>query len=470
MENFSNIPDEFQQNLEINFRNASRHPQEPPQRFKVPNANLSSGGRFFSAAPYARAMISVHVIRPAIPLAGMAFTWLFFALGAIHGEQQTEDPALLERARRLATNLLLLDSHIDAPIHMANAGVDITGDTDRQFDYPKARAGGLDAAFMAIYVAPDFQEHGAREEADRLLQAVYSVVSTAPEQFALARHPEEIRQKRAAHTISLPLGMENGAPLEGDLEHLHYFYERGIRYITLTHSKDNHICDSSYDSSRTWNGLSPFGKRLIPAMNRIGMMIDVSHVSDATFDQVLALSRAPVIASHSSCRAFLPGLERNLSDDMIRRLVSQGGIIQINFGSYFISQEYREQWDRRQDIFQNFLDEHRLEEEDEAAAEFLGTYDREHPLPEVPLERVADHIDHVVELAGASAAGIGSDFDGVPSLPQGLQNASQYPNLIAELLRRGYQEKEIAGICGENFLRVWEAINRAATSMQKSAS
>ena len=377
---------------------------------------------------------------------------------------------LLDRARRLIRHVLLLDTHIDAPIHMANAGVDITGSTDRQFDYPKAKAGGLDAAFLAIYVAPKFQDAGARAEADRLIETVLAAVSASPEKFALARGPEDIRHQRAAGAISLPLGMENGAPLEGDLENLRYFYHRGIRYITLTHSKDNHICDSSYDTSRTWGGLSPFGKQLIPAMNRIGMMIDVSHVSDAAFDQVLALSRAPVIASHSSCRAFLPDLERNMSDEMIRRLASQGGIIQVNVGSYFISQEYRQGWDRRQEIFQVFLDEHQLEEEDEAAGEFIGAYDREHPLPEVPLGCVADHIDHVVELAGVRAVGIGSDFDGVPAVPQGLENASQYPNLIAELLRRGYREEAIAGICGENFLRVWANINRVADSLQKSAS
>ena len=381
----------------------------------------------------------------------------------------SNEAALRARADSLAQELLIIDTHIDAPLHVQNNQDDITRMTENHFDYPRANQGGLNAAFMSIYVAPEFQNNGAKSEADHLIDIVDSVAASAPAKFAVAVSPADIRSQFQRGLISLPMGMENGAPIEGALKNLRYFYDRGIRYITLTHSKDNHICDSSYDTTAdTWNGLSPFGRALIPAMNRIGMMIDISHVTDSTFYQVIRLSEAPVIASHSSCRHFLPGFERNMSDEMIRLLAENGGVIQINFGSYFVSNEYRARADERNEVVQNYLLEHDLARDDERAREFIDRYDEQHPLEDARIEDAVEHIDHVVRLVGVEHVGLGSDFDGVGSVPVGLENASQYPNLIYRLLRKGYTVEDIRKICGENLLRVWASVNETARQLSEA--
>lgn len=380
------------------------------------------------------------------------------------------DTALRAKADSLAKKFLIVDTHIDAPLHVQRNQDDITRLTDNHFDYPKAKQGGLNAAFMSIYVSPEFQDNGAKREADHLIDIVDSVAASAPAKFASAATPADIRVQYEKGIISLPLGMENGAPIEEDLENLQYFYDRGIRYITLTHSKDNHICDSSYDTTNTWNGLSPFGRQLILAMNRIGMMIDVSHVTDSTFYQVIRLSEAPVIASHSSCRHFLPGFERNMSDEMIRLLAQNGGIIQINFGSYFVSNEYRTRAEKRQDVIRNYLLEHDLSTDDEQAQQFIDGYDEQHPLEDAHIQDVVNHIDHVVQLVGVEHVGLGSDFDGVGSVPEGLENVSKYPNLIYHLLKKGYTAEELRKICGENLLRVWKSVNVTARELSQVMS
>lgn len=376
------------------------------------------------------------------------------------------EETLRSRANELAGDMLIIDTHIDAPLHQNRNWVDLTQDTDRHFDYPNAVQGGLDASFMSIYISPAFQDGGAKERADRLIRTVESMVKKWPGKFAHASFPEEIRTNATNGVVSLPMGMENGAPLEGDIDNLNYFYDRGIRYITLTHARVNHICDSSYDTTRIWNGLSPFGKRLIPEMNRVGMIIDISHVTDSAFYQVLDLTVAPVIASHSACRHFTPEFERNMSDRMIRKLAQNGGVIQMNFGSYFLLDDFREKWSRMQSDVNSYLEEHELARSDEKAQEFIDQYRKEHHIYDADVSDVADHIDHVVRLVGVDHVGIGSDYDGVGSVPTGLENVSKYPNLIYELLKRGYSEQDIRKIFGENFLRVWEEINKVARDMK----
>ena len=262
------------------------------------------------------------------------------------------------------------------------------------------------------------------------------------------------------------MGMENGAPIE-TLEDVTYFYNRGIRYVTLTHARDNHICDSSYDTTHTWNGLSPFGEKVVQALNRAGIMVDISHVSDSTFYDVLRITRAPVIASHSSCRHFTPGWERNMNDAMIRRLAENGGVIQINFGSAFISDRFRRMREALRDSLEQFTEAHHIGRGDSLAREYWQELVKRHPLPYATVAQVADHIDHVVQLVGVDHVGLGSDFDGVgDSLPIGLKDVSQYPNLIAELLKRGYSETDIQKICGENLLRVWSRVAQVAHQLQ----
>ncbi|MCF7805950.1 MAG: dipeptidase [Candidatus Marinimicrobia bacterium] len=373
---------------------------------------------------------------------------------------------LHNRADSIAQKSLLIDTHIDAPYHLYHSGVDWTAETDRHFDYPKAVRGGLNSTFMAIYIPPKYQAGGAKEYADTLITKVREQVENHPEKFILAFSPGEVEKQFSRERISLALGMENGAPIEGDLANLQHFYDRGIRYITLTHSEDNHICDSSYDTTETWGGLSPFGKRLVPAMNRIGMMIDVSHVTDSTFYQAIELSKAPVVATHSGCRHFTPGFHRNMSDDAIKVLAEHNGVIQINFGSYFVSETFREERQNINDHLDAYYAEHGLEEESDEARDYAKKYRKEHPVKDALLTDVADHIDHVVDLVGIDYVGLGSDFDGVGSVPTRLENVSKYPNLIAELLRRGYSEEDIRKIAGGNFLRVWREVESVAVELQ----
>jgi membrane dipeptidase len=259
------------------------------------------------------------------------------------------------------------------------------------------------------------------------------------------------------------MGMENGAPIGNDLANVKYFYDRGIRYITLTHGKDNQICDSSYDTTRTWNGLSPFGEQVVKEMNRIGIMVDISHVSDSTFYDVVKLTKVPVIASHSSCRAFTPDFQRNMNDDMIKKLGENGGVIQINFGSSFLDSTVRAGNEINRKKLRSLLDENGLTAEDSLAKPIIEQFRKDNPSLYADVEIVADHIDHVVKLAGIDHVGIGSDFDGVgDSLPTGLKDVSQYPNLIYALLKRGYSEEDIAKICYKNVWRVWSAVEQAA--------
>jgi len=254
------------------------------------------------------------------------------------------------------------------------------------------------------------------------------------------------------------MGLENGTPIGGSFDKLQHFYDRGIRYITLAHAKSNHIADSSYDKKRQWNGLSPFGKTLIPEMNRLGIMIDISHVTDEAFYQALAISKAPIIASHSSLRKFTPGFERNMSDEMLTALAKKGGVLQINFGSSFVTAEANK-WKKALD------DEiERLGLEDSGKVkEFKDQYRIKHPLPYATLAQVLDHFDHAKNLVGIDHIGIGSDFDGVgDSLPTDLKDVSFYPQLIQGLLDRGYSEAEIAKILHGNILRVWREVEEMA--------
>ena len=389
------------------------------------------------------------------------------------GETANQDGVPVENedasreAARLAKEILIIDTHVDVPYRLFDNPDDISQRTEGgHFDYPRAVAGGLDAPFMSIYVPADYEEDGAKEHADTLIDMVMKFESDWPDKFAVARSPADLREQFERGVISLPMGMENGAPIEGDLANLEYFYDRGIRYITLTHSENNHICDSSYADEKQWNGLSEFGREVVAEMNRLGMIIDVSHVSDDAFYQVIELSAAPVIASHSSCRAFTPGWERNMDDAMIETLAEHGGVIHINFGSAFLSEEAQKQSMAFWTEYREFLDDAGIEHGDEQARIFREEYwaDRERITGE--LADAVAHIDHVVELVGVDHVGFGSDYDGVSTLPVGLEDVSTFPALIAALLERGYSEEDVRKIAGENLLRVWTEVERVAREMQ----
>jgi len=381
---------------------------------------------------------------------------------SVSSNREAEGEAPGAEAGRLAREILILDGHVDLPWRLHKNPEDVSVRTESgHFDYPRARQGGLDAPFMSIFIPASFEESGgAKAEADAVIDVVERLAAEHPDLFSLATSADEIEAAFAEQKIALPMGMENGSPLEGDLDNLRHFHARGIRYVTLSHSEDNHLCDANFDDTHTWGGLSPFGREVVTEMNRLGMMIDVSHISDDAFRQVMELTRAPVIASHSGCRHFTPGWERNMSDEMIRALAAGGGVIQINFGSMFLDDEIRlastEGWDH----LSAYREEHGLEWSDEAFQSYRRRYQEEHPAGRASIADVVAHIDHVVDLVGIDHVGLGSDFDGVGSVPEGLDDVSGYPNLIEALLERGYSREEITKICSGNALRVMREVER----------
>lgn len=394
---------------------------------------------------------------------------------------------LAQHAKELAQRFVIADGHVDVP-HRLKEGLDekgqITEDVSKRtekgdFDYVRAREGGLDAPFMSIYTSADLETYerksrdrpgtstfkGSKAAADQLIDFVEALAREHPNQFALAFTPDDVRKNFKEGKVSLPMGMENGSPLEGKLENLEHFARRGIRYITLAHSSDNHLADSSYDDRHSNGGLTDFGKQVVAEMNKLGVMVDVSHLSDDSIAQAVELSAVPVIASHSSCRHFTPGWERNISDELIQKVAAKGGVVMVNFGSTFIDDDLRKagsaRWDgwdkeKKKRIFKD------AEEEAEAKKKFYEA----HPLGFSTVEKAADHIEHVIKLVGVDHVGFGSDFDGVgDTLPEGLKDVSFYPNLIRVLLERGHSDEDIEKIAGKNLLRVWDAVHAHAQRM-----
>ncbi|QED38784.1 membrane dipeptidase [Antarcticibacterium arcticum] len=386
----------------------------------------------------------------------------------INNEAIAEE-ALLRKADSLAHAFIITDGHVDLPYRLKSEGIDLitleNGSTVidagiGDFDLERAKKGGLDAPFMSIYIPAELQETGgAKALADSLIDLVQSITTTYPEHFALANSPADVEKNFKAGKISLPMGMENGAPIEGDLKNVEYFFNRGIRYITLSHGKDNEITDASYDTTATHGGLSDFGRKVVEEINRVGIMVDVSHISNNAFHDVMEVTKVPVIASHSSAEKFTPGFERNMNDELIKALGENGGVIQINFGSDFLDIDSQESGNRINEKLKNELEKQGLTENDSAAQPYIEQFRKENPYKFSNVAKVADHIDHVVQLIGIDHVGLGSDYDGVgDSLPEGLKDVSHFPNLIAELLRRGYSNEDIEKICYQNVFRVWNAV------------
>ena len=373
-------------------------------------------------------------------------------------------------AEEIAQDSLILDSHIDVPYRLWQqdlAGLeidDISNTSNGDFDFIRARKGGLNIPFFSIYLPASTQEEGTSHQmANELIDMIEDIITLHSDKFILIKSVDDLSSITKRNVVGIALGMENGAPLEGDLSRVQYYFDRGIRYITLTHSKTNHISDSSYDENNQWHGLSEFGKNLIEEMNNVGIMIDISHVNDEAFYQAIELSKTPVIASHSSLRHFTPGFQRNVDDAMLNKLAKKGGVIQINFGSNFISQRPRDYINK----MNNFLDltfgqkREGVSEQDitEARKEFFT----KNPYPFATLDEVIDHFVRVINLVGIDHVGIGSDYDGVgDTLPIGLKDVSTYPKLIQGLLERGYSREDIEKILGGNLIRVWKEVEEYA--------
>lgn len=363
----------------------------------------------------------------------------------------------------------MVDTHIDAPTELLDAWADLgQAVRGREFDYPSARNGGLSVAFMSIFTSAEEDIAGeAAAIANRQIDAVEAMVGRHPDKFALLHSPKDVQRLSAGGRVLLPMGMENGAPLGNDLTTMQAFRGRGISYITLVHGAANAFADSSYDIEKKWGGLSPLGKQAVAEMNRLGIMVDVSHLSDQAAAQAIALSKAPVIASHSSFRGLTPGFERNISDELARAVAASGGVVQVAFGSNFIDARGAA---NLQDLYQARNDFNKRAAERKAGGlppedrkAFEARWKREHPPVKTGIDAVLDHIEYGMRLIGVDHVGIGSDFDGVGhNLPEGLRSVADYPALVGGLRMRGHADADIAKIMGGNLLRTWAEVEAGA--------
>ncbi|RLA35022.1 MAG: membrane dipeptidase [Gammaproteobacteria bacterium] len=389
------------------------------------------------------------------------------------GSENEQDAAadVVMNAREIAQSSIIIDGHVDVPYRLQDGWEDVSVATDGgDFDYPRAVAGGLNAPFISIYTSPALEAEGkSKERADEVIDLVNRIVNESPDKFAIAWSPNDVERQFAAGLISFPLGMENGSPIAGDLANLQHFYDRGIRYISLAHSMSNHLADSSYDDNKQWGGLSDFGAEVVREMNRLGIMVDVSHASDEAFWDMMETTRAPAIASHSSARHFTKDLERNIDDDMIIRLAENGGVVMINFGSRFLTERAKEYEFNRRDEFMSYLETSGMENSRDLQKEFNDKYATENgAYPYATVAETLDHFDHVVNLTSVDHVGIGSDYDGIgDTLPIDLKDVSSYPALVEGLLGRGYSESDIKKILGGNLLRVWREVEAVAAEMSK---
>ena len=374
-----------------------------------------------------------------------------------------------DAARKLAQDEVIVDTHIDAPGILMDTWADLGIEAkDREFDYPKARAGGLDVAFMSIYTSAGQDADGsAWQVANAMIDGVEALVQRHPDRFAILTSPKDTERLLEGGRVLLPLGMENGAPIGDKLANLRFFFDRGVRYITLAHSANNRIADSSYVVEKKWNGLSPFGRDVVKEMNRLGIMVDVSHLGDASAMEALKLSSVPVIASHSAFRHFTPGFERNISDEIAKAVAAKGGVVQVPFGTAFIdpaSAADTQAYFRASNDFDRRNAE--LKAQGKPAldrAQFDKDWDAAHPPRQSTLAQVLDQIDYGVKLIGIDHVGIGSDFDGVDGeLANELKTVADFPNLVAGLQARGYKDADIGKILGGNLLRAWARIEAGA--------
>jgi membrane dipeptidase len=381
---------------------------------------------------------------------------------------------LSSRAREIHFSSLVLDTHADTPQRLLFDRFDLASrDAEGCVDIPRLREGGVGAIFFALWVPIEITGGAATQRARDLLEATLRQIEIHGGDLALATSSKEVRAARVNNKIAVLLGIEGGHAIDNDLAVLREFHARGARYMTLTHNAATEWADSSNDSPRH-NGLTDFGKQVIQEMNRLGMLVDISHVSDPTFYDVLEISRAPVIASHSCCRALCDA-PRNLDDAMIKALAARGGVIHITFHDAFLSQEYATA--NRALASENDCREQAAEDEfgeNEARKLMAGQRwcdesIRAGKLPQVSWEKIVDHIDHAAGIAGADHVGVGSDFDGA-FMPAGMEDASNFPLLTEGLLRRGFEEADIRKILGENTLRVMADAERVGETLRAEKS
>lgn len=365
----------------------------------------------------------------------------------------------LAEARALHADSVVIDGHADTPQRFVDEGftwpaLDLAGG---QLSAAAAREGGLHGEFFALWAEPTQWAGRLVERTDSLLKSVEAQIAAYPTLLALCTTSDQVRRARAQQRFAALLGIEGGHSIANSLDLLRDFFARGVRYMTLTWCNSNEWCDSSADHA-LHGGLTAFGREVVAEMNRLGMMVDISHISDAAFWQVLEESRAPVIASHSSARA-LTNSARNLSDEMLRAVAATGGVVMVNFNAAFIDEPHRIAW--------NLLHDEREAAEKRLRAEYAA---RDEPVPyrvemdlahtfldrapRPPFSSLIDHVEHVLQVCGPEHTGIGSDFDGIPAAPQQMDSAADLPRVTAALLERGWQPDDLRGMLGENVLRV----------------
>jgi len=397
------------------------------------------------------------------------------ALPAASRQSATPDDAKLrEHAARLHREAIVVDTHNDITSAIVDENFDLGArDTSgrNQTDIPRMREGGLDAEFFAIYVAARYaRDGGAARRALDMIDIVYEQARRHPAALEMAFTTDDIRRVVKSGKIASLMGIEGGHAIEDSLGALRQFYRLGIRYMTLTHSNTNSWADSSGDVNnpnvKHHDGLTDFGKEVVREMNRLGMMVDISHVADKTFWDAIAVSEAPVIASHSSARA-LTDVPRNMTDEMLAAVGKKGGIVMVNFAKGFINTRLP----KPDPATQAKIDELRLRlsgDPDQMRAEMLKLTG---PPPPVPLEMLIDHFAHIAKVAGIDHVGIGSDFDGVGGqLPAGMEDVSKLPAITYELLRRGFSDADVKKVLGENLLRTMAEVERVARKQQAAGA
>jgi membrane dipeptidase len=384
------------------------------------------------------------------------------------------DPALA-----IHQSALIVDTHADTPQRFLDENFDLgqnTPVTDGHIDLDKIRQGNLGAEFFSIWVEPEFKGHYSQRAMD-LIDSVYQQAARHPDKITMAFSADDISRAHDQHKFAALMGIEGGHAIENDMRLLRDFYRVGVRYMTLTWSNTNEWADSSGDiqnpNVKHHNGMTDFGKDVVREMNRLGMIVDISHVSDATFYQALLVSQAPVIASHSSSRE-LTNQPRNMTDDMLRAMTNNGGVVMVNFYSAFIDENYRKVSSDPEKIKQRDAEVDAYKKVHAHPDGSPVTYDETAGIekkwaaqfPRPPLKSLIDHIDHVAKVAGIDHVGLGSDFDGVTSLPEGIDSAADLPKITQALYERGYTREQILKILGGNFMRAMREVEATSTRLQ----
>ena len=373
------------------------------------------------------------------------------------------------RAKKLHFSSIVVDTHDDTTQRFLDGKFDIAErHDDGSIDLPRMREGGLDAIFFSIWIPSKVTGTEAVNRAVAQIEAVRQQVSAHPKELALATTAAEIRAAHKQGKIAALMGVEGGHMINSDLDVLRKFASLGVRYMTLTHSGNDEWADSSTDK-RVHNGLTDFGKDVVREMNRLGVIVDISHVSDKTFYDALEISKAPVIASHSSCRALCDA-PRNITDQMMKDLAAKGGVVQINYHVGFLSQEFRDAEKANPEINKAIGEEVQKRCGDNEACQLLEG-DRltrqnveQGKLPRVDWTKIIEHIDHAARVAGADHVGLGSDFDGA-NMPYGMEDATKLPKITDALLKKGYSEGDVKKILGENTLRVMTEVERVSRDL-----